>query len=174
MDDPHTSIDIKIKWIIWKSFCASRFYVFTFLWLLHFRSCKEYSCLDCCSTFALAKGQYLSPVQTNATSCNDGLLEPACRLAYHGELAYACTDATTVLTNNLTVAIVNSNSHSHVHKRGNYADYSPCHTFFYLRYALGLHNANMDDLKRFQSDDDYHNYVRHNAKLASKKFFDKN
>jgi hypothetical protein len=59
----------------------------------------------------------------------------------------------------MTVAILNSNAHSHVHKRGNYADYSPCQTFFDFRYALGIHNAEMDDLKRFESRDDYHNYV---------------
>lgn len=59
----------------------------------------------------------------------------------------------------MTVAILNSNAHSHVHKRGEYADYSPCHTFFRLRYALGIHNAKNDDLKRFETRDDYHNYV---------------
>jgi hypothetical protein len=100
----------------------------------------------------------MTPVQTNATACNDGLLEPACRLGYHGLLTYACADST-VLTNNLTVAILNSDAHSHVHKRGNYADYSPCHTFFDLRYALGIHHAKKDDLKRFASRDDYHNLV---------------
>ena len=59
----------------------------------------------------------------------------------------------------MSVAILNSNAHSHVHKRGEYADYSPCKTFYDQRYALGLHNAENDDLKRFQSDSDNHNYV---------------
>jgi hypothetical protein len=118
--------------------------------------------LDCCKVNALVKGNFLSPVQTNVTACNDGLLEPACRLAYHGLNAYT-TNACTGVTNNMTVAILNSNAHSHVHKRGNYADYSPCQTFFDFRYALGIHNAEMDDLKRFESRDDYHNYVSKNG-----------
>jgi hypothetical protein len=101
---------------------------------------------------------FLSPVQVNATSCKDGLLEPACRLGYHGLLTYdACEGAP--LINNMTVAILNSNAHSHVHKHGEYGDYSPCKTFFDLRYAVGIHNAEQDDLKRFASRDDYHNYV---------------
>jgi hypothetical protein len=52
------------------------------------------------------KGNYLSPVQTNQTACKDGLLEPACRLAYKGLNSYACT---TTLVNNITVAILNRN-----------------------------------------------------------------
>ena len=123
-----------------------------------FRSCNEFSCLDCCQTIELVKGTYLTPVQTNATSCQDGLLEPACRLGFHGLLNYTCASQTPYI-NNMTVAILNSNAHSHVHKRGEYADYSPCHTFFNLRYALGIHNAQNDDLKRFETKDDYHNYV---------------
>ncbi len=80
-------------------------------------------------------------------------------MGYYGLRNYACANPNVVLVNNLTVAIINSDAHSHVHKRGSYADYSPCHTLYNLRYALGLHNAKHDDLKRFQSRDDYHNYV---------------
>jgi len=126
-------------------------------------SCDEYSCLDCCQTIALVQGAYLSPLQTNATSCKDGLLEPACRLGFHGLLNYTCAGAAHTFVNNMTVAILNSNAHSHVHKRGEYADYSPCKTFFDLRYALGIHNAQNDDLKRFESRDDYHNYMMDDA-----------
>ena len=53
----------------------------------------------------------------------------------------------------------NSDAHSHVNKRGNYKDYSPCHTYYPHRYAIGIHNAKHDDLTRFQSSSDYHNYV---------------
>ena len=63
------------------------------------------------------------------------------------------------VTNNMTLAILNSNAHSHVNKEGNYADYSPCKTFFDYRLGVGLHNANRDDLKRFQSDRGFHVYV---------------
>jgi hypothetical protein len=63
------------------------------------------------------------------------------------------------LNNSMAVAILNSNTHSHVHKRGEYADYSPCHSFYHHRYAIGIHNANLDDMVRFQSREDYHNYV---------------
>ena len=60
----------------------------------------------------------------------------------------------------MTIAILNSNAHSHVRKRGNYGDYSPCHTFFDYRYAVGVHNAQKDDLERFQSREGFHSYVR--------------
>ncbi len=90
------------------------------------------------------------------TACVEGLLEPGCRLGYHGVKTYTCA---ATLNNTLAVAIINSNAHSHVHKRGEYADYSPCHTFFHHRYAVGIHNANLDDMVRFQSKEDYHNYV---------------
>jgi len=59
----------------------------------------------------------------------------------------------------MAVAILHNNVHSHVNKRGEYADYSPCQTYFNHRYALGLHNADLNDMKRFQSRKDYHNYV---------------
>ena len=59
----------------------------------------------------------------------------------------------------MTVAILNSNAHSHVHKEGHYADYSPCHTFFDYRLAIGVSNANREDMKRFQSERGYHTYV---------------
>ena len=123
-----------------------------------FRSCSEYSCLNECKLIALVNGNYLSPLQTNQTACNDGLLEPACRLAYNGINSYTCTGTTIV--NNMTVAILNSNAHSHVHKEGNYEDYSPCQTYFDHRAAVGVHNADNDDLKRFQSRKGFHVYVR--------------
>jgi len=118
----------------------------------------DYSCLDCCETIALVEGDFLTPVKVDANSCKDGLLEPACRLGYHGLLTYEACDGD-ALINNMTVAILNSNAHSHIHKRGEYGDYSPCRTFFDLRYAIGIHNAEQDDLKRFGSREDYHNYV---------------
>jgi hypothetical protein len=121
------------------------------------RACDTFQCLDCCQVITLAKGDFLYPLQNNATSCEDGLLEPACRLGYNQILATTCTDVEGF--NTMAVAILNSDAHSHVHKHGNYADYSPCHTLFDYRYALGLHTANHDDLTRFQSRDDYHNYV---------------
>ena len=43
------------------------------------RGCDKYSCLSACQTIDLVKKSYLSPVQVNKTSCNDGLLEAACR-----------------------------------------------------------------------------------------------
>ena len=66
---------------------------------------------------------------------------------------------TTALVNNMTIAILNSNAHAHVNKHGHYSNYSPCQTFFDLRYALGIHNAQHDDLERFQSRDGLHHYV---------------
>ena len=78
------------------------------------------------------------------------------RVGYHGVLNFTCTAGP---TNNMTVAILNSNAHSHVHKHGMYEEYSPCKNFFVHRYALGIHNAQEDDLKRFESNRGYHNYV---------------
>ena len=104
----------------------------------------------------MVKTSTAASFNTNSTACVDGLLEPACRMGFHGLKNYTCVPG---WNNTMAVAILNSNAHSHVHKHGEYADYSPCHTFFHNRYALGLHNAELDDLKRFQSDDDFHNYV---------------
>jgi hypothetical protein len=130
-------------------------------------SCKEFSCLDCCATMKLGNvaSTYLTPIETNSSACMDGLLEPACRLAYHDLYTYGAVTpagncpAGTVIVNNLTVAILNSNAHVNIHSRGNYADYSPCQTFFDLRYSLGMNNVALDDMKRFESDDDFHNYM---------------
>ena len=119
-----------------------------------FRSCDHYTCLACCGAFKLANGGFLLSLQTNQSACNAGLLEPACRLAYKDQSA-----CSTPLNNTMAVAILNSNAHAHVHKKGNFGDYSPCHTFFNTRYAIGLHNANQDDLERFQSRDGNHYYV---------------
>ena len=132
-----------------------------FIYFLSLRGCDSFQCLDCCQVIALVQGNNLYPLQTNASSCQDGLLEPACRIGYD-EMTTAsalptCLDIATV--NWMAVAILNSDAHAPVHKHGNYADYSPCHTLFDYRYALGLHTANHDDLTRFQSRDDYHNYV---------------
>jgi hypothetical protein len=46
----------------------------------------------------------------------------------------------------MTVAIINSNAHSHIRKHGIYGEYSPCENLFSNRYALGIHNAEKDDL----------------------------
>ena len=132
-----------------------------FIYFLSLRGCDSFQCLDCCQVIALVQGNNLYPLQTNTSSCQDGLLEPACRIGYDemttAAALPACPDIATV--NWMAVAILNSDAHAHVHKHGNYADYSPCHTLFDYRYALGLHTANHDDLTRFQSRDDYHNYV---------------
>ena len=124
------------------------------------RACDSYQCLDCCEVITLAQGDLLYRLQNNASSCEDGLLEPACRIGYNKIINIGSTACPEIDNfNAMAVAILNSNAHSHVHKHGNYADYSPCHTLFDYRYALGLHTANHDDLTRFQSRDDYHNYV---------------
>jgi hypothetical protein len=120
------------------------------------RTCTAYSCLDCCQTFQVVQFSSSTPLATNQTACAEGLLEPACRLAYHGVKTYPCT---ATLNNSMAVAIINSNTHSHVHKGGEYADYSPCHSFYHHRYAVGIHNANLDDMVRFQSKEGNHNYV---------------
>lgn len=122
-------------------------------------SCNGFRCLDTCQTFYLINNNILTPVQVNSTSCKEGLLEPACRMAYNELINTSPTTCQMSNLNNMTVAILNSNAHSHVNKRGHYRDYSPCHTFFPYRYALGLHNAKNDDLARFQSRDDDHNYI---------------
>ena len=79
-------------------------------------------------------------------------------MGYHEQLALtnSCNSGS---NNSIAIAILNGNVHSHLKKRGEYADYSPCHTFFDNRYAIGLHKAKLDDMKRFQSREDYHNYV---------------
>jgi hypothetical protein len=138
--------------------CTYYFLIFLNIYISIYRSCQEYSCLSSCKLIALVKGNYLSPLETNQTACNDGLLEPACRLAFNGISSYTCTGTTII--NNMTVAILNSNAHAHVSKEGNYGDYSPCRYFFDDRFAVGVHNANRDDLKRFQSRKGYHVYVR--------------
>ena len=112
--------------------------------------------MGCCQTMQFVKISTTTSFNTNATACAEGLLEPACRLGFHGMKNYSCPYS---LNNTLAVAIMNSNTHSHVHKHGEYANYSPCHTFFPHRYALGLRNANLDDMIRFQSKTGYHNYV---------------
>jgi hypothetical protein len=87
------------------------------------------------------------------------LIEPACSLAFVGWENYNDNNDAVVKKQRMAIAILNSNSHDHVHKKSNYADYSPCHSYFHHRYAVGLHRANKDDLERFGSRKDYHEYV---------------
>jgi hypothetical protein len=42
-------------------------------------------------------------------------------------MTFTCTPGP---TNNMTVAIINSNAHSHLQKNSKYAEYSPCKNFF--------------------------------------------
>ncbi len=70
-------------------------------------------------------------------------------------------------TNIMTVAILNSNAHSHVRRHNFYRDYSPCHKFFSLRYAIGLHKANHEDLVKFQNREDDHNYVSLSSRVQT-------
>jgi hypothetical protein len=72
----------------------------------------------------------------------------------------------------MAVAIINSNAHGHVHKKGNFGDYSPCHTHYKNRYAIGIHKANKDDLERFQSREGNHYYVSQFAWIAVEISFD--
>lgn len=94
--------------------------------------------------------------KTSVENCRPDIIEPACR-AVHRSFEWDCSDYQYV---NFTIAIMNSNVHSHVHKEGPYRDYSPCHTLFPNRFAIGVNDAEKDDLKRFASGDDYYRYVR--------------
>ena len=72
--------------------------------------------------------------------------------------AYNCASASAPVSP-MAVAMVNSNAHSHLKKRGFYKDYSPCKVLFPSRFAVGIHHAEKDDLLRFQSQDGYHQFV---------------
>jgi len=48
-----------------------------FIW----RSCLEATCVPGCILPSIIDAKSLTPLQTNSSSCRDGLLEPACRLA---------------------------------------------------------------------------------------------
>ena len=71
----------------------------------------------------------------------------------------------------MTVAMINSNAHSHLKKRGFYSEYSPCKNLFLNRFAVGIHHAEKEDLLRFQSNDGYHKYVRFPLKIGSLAFW---
>lgn len=122
-------------------------------------TCDEFSRLDNCQIFTLTDGNYLSSVQTNLSSCDSGLLEPACEAGFHAYENYEVNHNDGRNAGRLAIAILNSNAHSHVHKRGHFAKYSPCSTYFPVRYAVGLHRAQRDDLNRFSSHRDYNEYV---------------
>lgn len=125
-----------------------------------YSGCNSYLCLDGCQLFSIvsSSASYVSPNST-LSSCNDALLEPACRLAYHKKVNLTATTCKPSSNNSMAIAMLNGNVHSHVKKRGEYADYSPCNTFFHHRYAVGIHNAKLDDMKRFESKEGYHNFV---------------
>jgi hypothetical protein len=72
----------------------------------------------------------------------------------HGLFTYTCAGAAHTFVNNLTVAILNSNAHSHVHKRGNYEDYSPCKTFFDLGSIL-QHSISAENFSDRLSSSDF-------------------
>ena len=91
------------------------------------------------------------------------MIEPACSLAFNGWENYIANNNVVAKKQRMAIAILNSDSHAHVHKHGNFAEYSPCHSYFHHRYAVGLHMANKDDLERFGSRKDYHEYVSRHA-----------
>ena len=91
----------------------------------------------------------MQPVQVNATSDLDGNIEAACRVGKYAMLKWADCGAT--LRNEMAIAIVNSDFHSHVHKKGHYDHYSPCERYFEHRYIVGTHVAERDDLVRWGS-----------------------
>ena len=91
----------------------------------------------------------MQPAQVNSTSDLDGNIEAACRIGKYAMLEWADCGAT--IRNEMAIAIVNSDFHSHVNKKGNYDNYSPCERYFEHRYIVGTHVAEYDDLVRWGS-----------------------
>ncbi len=63
------------------------------------------------------------------------MLEPACEAGFHAYENYEVNHNDGRNAGRLAIAILNSNAHSHVHKRGHFAKYSPCR-FVETRYRL--------------------------------------
>jgi hypothetical protein len=65
-------------------------------------------------------------------------------MGFKGYTDFSTNHNTATLTNRLAIAILNSDAHAHVNKRGNYAEYSACHSYFEHRFF----SVNLQD-KRF-------------------------
>lgn len=122
--------------------------------------CGSYSCLDCCTTIKLInQGTYLTPLQTNTSACLPGNIEAACRAGYNNLMGGSTCN---VRSQNMTVALLNSDAFMMIDKRGRF---SPCESLFFYRYAIGFHRAEHRDLVKFQFRKHNHNYMSDSSKV---------
>lgn len=139
-----------------------------YTWNAWYNSARARACEDengmrpCLLMHGIDSSSYFT-YDSTTSSCESDRIENACRLAY-----FAMDNYNTYYTSGsifdtddrfMAVAIMNSDAHLHARKRNNYRRYSPCHAIFEHRYAVGLFNANQDDLKRFASREGNHEYI---------------
>jgi len=128
-------------------------------------TCDSFTCMDQCQVHGVMRSfmspntDVLVPIQTNATSHHDGMVEPACRIGYYN--LHSSTTCTKEIDREMAIAFYNSDFHSNVHESDEWDDYSPCDEHFDTRYAIGTHAAHhMKKLKKWSSLDAHPIYVK--------------
>jgi hypothetical protein len=123
----------------------------SFYFLFSISSCDEFHCLDACEVRKVLDDQ-MDDVRTGLTSHQPNNIEAACALAKHYQQTTVCN---ATLRNEMAIAILNSDTYSHMKEDRRNHDWDegqgPCYAHYDTRYAIGTHSASWRDIEEWSS-----------------------